>query len=88
MTSMLASGSWEDFKVLSEVLFIEGPGPCNETDLFNLSFLMLQCGPEGPSEGLMFVLHSGSGSEEILVCDITHALEFQDAKCTHFCFGG
>ena len=25
----------EDFKVLSEVLFIEGPGPCNEADLLD-----------------------------------------------------
>ena len=34
------------------------------------------------------VLRPGSGSDEVLVCDVTHALEFQDAECTCFCFGG
>ena len=36
----------------------------------------------GLSEGHILVLHSGSGSDEILVCYITHTLEFQDGKCT------
>ena len=67
---------------------MEGPGSCNETDLFNLSSLILPRRPEDPPEGHILVLHSGSGLDEILVCDITHELEFQDAKCTRVCFDG
>ncbi len=42
---------------------------------------------EDPSEGFVLVLCSGSGPEEILICDVTHVFEFQNVEDSCLCFG-
>ena len=64
-----------------------GPGSHYKGNLFYLPSLVLYFFSKSFPEGLILVLYSGPGPGEILVCDVTHPFEFQDAKDVRLCFG-